>query len=112
LAFSAADLHDASAQHALRANVHVGEEPVGLALVDNGQRIIVADSDRFQAPGAQPALTVVDPKAALAGRPALIGSISTGAFPREMALAPGRRTLQVSDYGSNQLQTINLTTLP
>jgi hypothetical protein len=46
------------------------------------------------------------------GSNALIGSISTGAFPREMALAPGRRTLQVSDYGSDQLQTIDLTTLP
>lgn len=112
LGFSAADLHDASAQHALRANVHVGEEPVGLALVDNEHRLIVADSDRFQAPGAQPALTVVDPNAALAGKPALLGSIPTGAFPREMAAAPGRRTLQVADYGSNQLQTIDLTTLP
>jgi DNA-binding beta-propeller fold protein YncE len=112
LAFSAADLHDASAQHALRANVHVGEEPVGLALVDNGRRIVVADSDRFQAPGAQPTLSVVDPNAALVGRPALLGSIGTGAFPREMALAPGRGILEVSDYGSNQLQTIDLMTLP
>jgi DNA-binding beta-propeller fold protein YncE len=45
LAFSAAKLVSAPA-HALITGVRVGEAPVGLALVKNGSRIVVADSNR------------------------------------------------------------------
>jgi tRNA(Arg) A34 adenosine deaminase TadA len=38
----------------------VGEAPVGLALVDHGTRVVVADSNRFGAPEAHAELTVVD----------------------------------------------------
>jgi len=105
LGFSAAALADDPSQ-ALLADVLVGEAPVGLALTNSGTRIVVADSNRFQRPGRGAQLTVVDPAAALAGRPAVIGKIRSGAFPREMSLEPDG-TLLVSNFGSDQLQAID-----
>jgi DNA-binding beta-propeller fold protein YncE len=112
LGFSAAALRGPDPDHALVTDVAVGEEPVGLALVAHGRRIVVADSDRFHAPGAHPDLSLVDPTAALAGRPALLGSITAGDFPREMSLEPDGGTLLVTNYSSRQLEAIDLTTLP
>jgi DNA-binding beta-propeller fold protein YncE len=48
LAFSAAKLRSNPA-HALLADVRVGEAPVGLALVNGGRDVVMADSDRFTA---------------------------------------------------------------
>jgi hypothetical protein len=111
LGFSAARLRSDPA-HALVASVAVGEAPVGLALVDGGTRMVVADSDRFAAPGAASSLAVVSVPAALAGRPALLGYLRAGGFPREMALEPGGRTLLVSDFSSEQLESVDVADLP
>jgi 6-phosphogluconolactonase (cycloisomerase 2 family) len=51
LAFSASRLRSSPA-HALLAAVRVGEAPVGLAVVNGGRSVVVADSNRFGAPGA------------------------------------------------------------
>ena len=111
LAFSArALLRDPS--RALIATVGVGEAPVGLAIVDGGRNLVVADSNRFDAPGAQPGLMVVDTSAALAHRPAVVGTIATGNFPREMALEPNHRTLLVGDFGSAQFEAVSVAGLP
>jgi DNA-binding beta-propeller fold protein YncE len=111
LGFSAARLLSDPA-HALIARVRVGQAPVGLALVDNGTRIVVADSNRTSAPGAASGLAVVSVAAALAARPALLGYVRAGGFPREMALEPGGRTLLVTDFSSQQLEAVNTTGLP
>jgi len=111
LAFSAAKLV-ADPRRALISAVTVGEAPVGLALVNGGSRIVVADSNRFNAPGASSSLAVVDVRAALAGRPALIGYLKAGLFPREMAVVPGGRTLLVTDNESGQLESVDLARLP
>jgi DNA-binding beta-propeller fold protein YncE len=105
LAFSAAKLLDDPA-HALLASVPVGSLPVGLALVAGGRQVVVADSNRFKTPGAHPDLTVVSVAAALAGRPAILGTIRTGRFPREMALEPNGDTLLVSNAASAQLEAV------
>ena len=110
LGFSAPRLQ-ADPRHALLAQVHVGEAPVGLALADDGRRLVVADSNRFRATGAASNLAVVDVRAALA-RPALLGMIPTGTFPREMTVVPNADTLLVTDYLSEQVQAVNLETLP
>jgi DNA-binding beta-propeller fold protein YncE len=107
LGFSASALL-ADPSHALVAQVHVGEAPVGLAMTRNGTRIVVADSARFG--GARADLAVVDTSAALAGRPALLGTISSGRFPREMAVHGN--TLLVTNYSSGQLQAVDIRTLP
>jgi hypothetical protein len=90
LCFSAARLLDDPAR-ALVAIVRVGAAPVGLMLVRNGSLIVVADSDRFLRPGAKADLSVVSVVAAVAGKPAVLGRIPAGQFPREMALVPGVR---------------------
>jgi DNA-binding beta-propeller fold protein YncE len=111
LGFSAAALR-ADPARALVAVVRVGEAPVGLMLVRGGSLVVVADSNRFGAPGARSDLSVVDVAAALAGRPAVIGRIPAGQFPREMALAPGGQRLLVSNYSSLQLEAVSVPSIP
>ena len=111
LAFSASALRR-DPSHALLASVRVGEAPVGLAIVDGGRDVVTADSNRFDAPGARSGLTVVDTSAALAHRPAVVGTIATGAFPREMALEPDGGTLLVGDFGSSQFEAVSVAGLP
>jgi DNA-binding beta-propeller fold protein YncE len=107
LAFSATKLlKDAS--HALLAKVPVGAAPVGLALFDHGKRVIVADSNRFNAPGQHAALTVVDTAAALAHRSSVIATIPSGMFPREMAVEPNGRTVLVGNFASSQLEVVDV----
>ena len=98
----------ANPSRALVARVQVGEAPVGLAIVRNDTRIVVADSARFG--GAMADLAVVDSAAALAGRPSLLGTIPAGQFPREMAVHGN--TLLVTNYASDQLQAVDIDTLP
>lgn len=111
LAFSASRLRS-DPRRALIAAVRVGEAPVGLALVNNGRDLVVADSNRFGAPGARAALTVVNAAAALAHRPAVVGTITAGAFPREMALEPSGSALLVGNFASYQLQAVSVRSLP
>jgi DNA-binding beta-propeller fold protein YncE len=109
LAFDAHDLVDHPAT-ALRGDLAVGEAPVGLALVDHDRALVIADSDRFAAPGAGASLAVVT----LGGRGAmaLAGYVATGSFPRDMAASPDGRTLLVSDFGSGQVEAVQVGSLP
>jgi DNA-binding beta-propeller fold protein YncE len=111
LCFSAAALR-ADPSLALAAVVRVGEAPVGLMLIRGGSLVVVADSNRFDAPGASSDLSVVDVAAALAGRSAVIGRIPAGQFPREMALAPDGQRLLVSNYASGQLEAVSVPSIP
>lgn len=111
LGFSAARLRADPARSLIGA-VRVGEAPVGLALVRNGARIVVADSNRFNASGASSSLAVVNVAAALAGKPALLGYLRAGGFPRQMALEPGGRTLLVTNFNSSQLESVTVADLP
>ena len=108
LGFSTALLRSHPAR-SLIARVGVGEAPVGLALVDHGRQIVVADSNRFGTPGASASLAVVRVADALADRPALAGLLPAGVFPREMTVAPSGRTLLVTCFGSGQLELVSLT---
>jgi len=111
LGFSASRLRGDPA-HSLIAWAGVGEAPVGLALVDGGQRVVVADSNRFGRRGARSSLAVVTVAAALAHRPALAGYLPAGGFPRQMALEPDGRVLLVTNFSSRQLETVNVASLP
>ncbi len=111
LGFSASRLRGDPA-HSLIARVEVGEAPVGLALVDGGQRVVVADSDRFGQQGAKSSLAVVNVAAALAHQPALAGYLPAGGFPRQMALEPDGHVLLVTDFQSQQLETVDAANLP
>jgi DNA-binding beta-propeller fold protein YncE len=111
LAFSAARLQ-ASPRSALLADVAVGEAPVGLALVRDGSLIVVADSNRFDVSGQHASLAVVDVRAALAGRPALLGYLPAGAFPRDVAANPSGSAVLVANFASSQVESVNVAGLP
>ena len=99
-----------SARPALVADVPVGSAPVGVVLVDGGRLAVVADSNRFAGRGPQ-WLSVVSTQDALRGRPALVGQIRAGSFPRQFALSPDGRTLYVTNFASSQLETIRVADL-
>jgi DNA-binding beta-propeller fold protein YncE len=105
LCFAAARLVTDPSQ-ALVAVVRVGEEPVGLTPVRDGALIIVADSDRFGVHGAHADLTVINVANALDGRPAIVGDIPAGQFPRDMTATPNG-TVLVSNFGSGQLEAVD-----
>ena len=96
-----------SARPALVADVPVGSAPVGVVLVDGGRLAVVADSNRFAGRGPQ-WLSVVSIQHALRGRPALVGQIRAGSFPRQFALSPDGQTLYVTNFASSQLETIRV----
>jgi 6-phosphogluconolactonase (cycloisomerase 2 family) len=104
LAFAATKLRSDPARALLDA-VRVGRGPVGLALLADGRQVIVADR-------AQSRLTVVSTAAALAHRPAAIGTIPAGSQPREMTLEPNGNTLLVGNFSSDQLEAVDVAKLP
>ena len=109
-AYSAARLiHDP--MNAQIAQVHVGQAPLGLAIVDQGRRIVVADSDRYHA-GAQANLALIDVSKALAHKPAILGTIKSGKVPRQFALTPDGKTLLVTNTNSENVEALNLGELP
>jgi DNA-binding beta-propeller fold protein YncE len=110
LAYSATKLRTAS-KTALLTTVRVGEAPVGLALVDAGRFVVVADSNRFEQQGASSQLSVVNTDEALHHEPALTGTVQTGAFPREMTLTSDGDVLLISDYASREIEAIRVKNL-
>jgi DNA-binding beta-propeller fold protein YncE len=111
LGFSVAKLLSQPRQ-ALVAAVRVGEQPIGVAVVDGGRRVIIADSNLLDARGAIARLTVVDAGAALRGEPALVGAVRAGKLPSEIAVEPSGHTLLVNNSGSGQLEAVNLAQIP
>jgi DNA-binding beta-propeller fold protein YncE len=99
----------AGSARALRAAVRVGAAPVGLALFEEGSTVVVANSNRYGGDAEQPqTLSVIDANAALRGRKALIGSVPTGAFPRELARLPDDRGVLVTNVFSQNLQAVSV----
>jgi DNA-binding beta-propeller fold protein YncE len=111
LTFSASGLRTDPA-HAVLADVAVGEAPVGLAFARHGSLIVVADSDRFNSAGQSASMAVVNVADALAGRPALIGYLPAGGFPRDVAADNSGGTVLVANYLSGQLEAVNIGALP
>jgi DNA-binding beta-propeller fold protein YncE len=111
VAYSAAKLLS-DPRHALIARVTLGELPLGLVFFDHGRRLLVADSNRDQVTGRVSNLALVDVPSALRGKPALLGTIGSGAAPGQIVLYPGGKTLLVADTGSGQLQVIKVNAVP
>lgn len=96
--------------HALLARVPVGQSPLGLAVISNGTRIVVADSNKVPQPGSEPNLAVVSVSKALARKSALLGYVQSGLQPRQFAVSRG--TLLVANTKSAQVQAVQMGTLP
>jgi DNA-binding beta-propeller fold protein YncE len=109
LAFDAKELVDRPSS-SLTGEVQVGEAPVGLALVAHDRTMIVADSDRFSAPGTGASLAVVT--IGSTGQMSLAGYVTTGSFPRDIATDRSRATVLVTDFASGQVEAVDGTTLP
>jgi DNA-binding beta-propeller fold protein YncE len=108
LDFSASELvsHPASA---LINRVQVGEAPVGLAVVNHNKTLLIADSNRFNANGATSNLAILT----VAGKSLqLVGYVVAGDLPRDMAVSPDGTTIAISDYGSGDLEEVDVGTLP
>ncbi len=103
LAFDTTQLRTSPA-HALRADVRVGPQPVGVVLTDGGRFALTADSARFTSPNTPQTVSVVNTRAALAGRPALAGTIPAGKFPREFGYDPITGEVILSNYLSNTVE--------
>jgi hypothetical protein len=56
-------------------------------------------------------LDVISTSATLAGKPVLAGKIPAGVFPRQLGLSPDGRTLYITNFLSEQLETISVPTL-
>ena len=95
--------------HALLGRVEVGVAPVGVAVIDNGARVVVTNSNRFGGnPNDRQPLAVVDAAALRAGSAKVIGTIPAGAFPRELRLTTDGRTLFATNFASRTLQMIDV----
>ena len=95
--------------HARIAKVPVGTAPVGVAVVDNGTKVVVTNSNRFEGSAdANQDLTVVDATKIAEGARAVIGSIPAGAFPRQIHLAADGTTLLLTNFTSGTLEIIDL----
>jgi DNA-binding beta-propeller fold protein YncE len=99
-------------QHSLIAKVMIGEVPLGETLVDNGARIVVADSNLNALTGVPSNVAVISTADALAGKPALLGYLPTGPVPRQFAVVPGGATLLVAVQGAHELKAIKVGDLP
>ena len=107
LGYSAASLRD-DPSRALRAVVRVGSEPVGLVLADHGRVALVANSNRGLVAGtgsfAPQTVSVVSTAAALARRPAVIGTVPAGLFPRDLSLDQAAGQVMVGNFLSGSVE--------
>jgi DNA-binding beta-propeller fold protein YncE len=106
----AADKLTTDPTRALVTDVRVGEAPVGLAVSRDGRQIIVADSNRFDVPGANSDLTIIDADRTGNDRLSVVGHVAAGLFPRDVSLDPAG-VLIATDYGSDQITLLNTTQL-
>lgn len=112
LAFDTAKLIS-DPEHARLATVPVGTAPVGIAVVQNGSRVLVTNSNRFAADPTTPqTLTVINAESVRFGKAEVVGTIPAGAFPREFGQSPDGMTLFVSNYLSNTIAVIDVSRLP
>jgi len=98
-------------RHSLIGEVPVGHAPIALTLVNGETRMIVSDTDTQNTGPTAHNLAVVNVAAALARKPALLGFIPTGKYPRDFATIPGGRYLLVADNGSGQVHVLDLSKL-
>jgi DNA-binding beta-propeller fold protein YncE len=83
--------------------------PIGLAVLDSGTRIAVANLRSLDPSEAHrdQQIAVIDPAKAALGRGAVIGAIPAGEYPRELAVSNDGRTLFLTNFFSNTVQIVD-----
>jgi DNA-binding beta-propeller fold protein YncE len=93
----------------LIGKVATGSTPIGIAVIDNGQKIVVSNSNRFGTGSSTvQSLLVIDADRIGSADTAILGSIPAGSLPREMAISSDSRTLFVVNTNSQNLEVIDL----
>jgi len=98
--------------HALIGRVPVGDAPVGVAVLNEGARIAVTNSNRFGNSNAPQSLTIIDPQKIASGEAAVLGTVAAGVFPRELIVTEDQRTLLLTNFGSKTLAVMDVMRLP
>jgi DNA-binding beta-propeller fold protein YncE len=115
LGFSAADLLS-DPSHALQAVVRAGSEPVGLLLVDDGRVVLVGNSNRGLVPGTgtdvQQTVSIINTAAALAHRPALMGAVPAGLFPRDLTFDQATGQVLLGNFNSGTVEEFPVPAAP
>ncbi len=83
----------------------VGASPVGIA--GDGRRLFVALSNRYVQGDGASSVVIVDPQTL-----AVTGRIPAGVFPRELAVTPDGRWLFIGNFGSSDLEQVDLKAVP
>jgi DNA-binding beta-propeller fold protein YncE len=95
--------HDPQPTH-----VTVGASPVGVAVIENGRRVVVASSDRFSGRASSPSLYVIDSARIAANSRPVVGIIPSRGFPREIHATADGQTLLVTNFSAGTLQIVDL----
>jgi DNA-binding beta-propeller fold protein YncE len=111
LAFDTRSLLANPAQ-ALIGRIPVGDAPVGLAVLNDGARLAVTNSNRFSTGNAMQSLTIIDTTKIRSGEDAILGTVAAGVFPRELRLTENHETLLLTNFGSKTLALIDVARLP
>jgi hypothetical protein len=77
-----------------------------VTFTDSGTLLAVTDSARYDDPNGDQTVAIVSTADALAGRPALIGFLPAGAFPRQFGGVPGG-PLIFTDFNSYDIRIIS-----
>jgi DNA-binding beta-propeller fold protein YncE len=93
----------------LIGKVPTGTGPTGIAVIEDGRKVVVTNSSRFGVdPAADQSLLVIDARRIENADAAITGSIPAGKLPREMAVSPDLHTLFVVNTNSQALEVIDL----
>ena len=90
------------------AQVAVGTSPVGVALIDGGRQIVVANSDRFNTGAAAPSLYVMASAGVGVSSTSAFGMMPTRGFPREIRATADGHSLLVTNFSAGTLQIVDL----
>jgi len=94
--------------HALIGRVPVGSSPVGVAVLKGGAWVAVTNSNRFGVSSAPPSITIIDAQKLTTGGAAVLGTLPTGAFPRELSVTADQRTLLLTNFDSKTIALIDI----
>ena len=97
---------------ALIGRVPVGNAPVGVALLNEGARLAVTNSNRFGDRNSAQSLTIVDTTKMSSGEDAILGNVPTGVFPRELRVTENQKTMLLTNFGSKTLAIFDIAQLP
>jgi DNA-binding beta-propeller fold protein YncE len=86
---------------------------VPVTVIDGGKKVVVGNSNRFAGGTGPQTLSVLDAaKMEQPGADAALGTIPSGAFPREFSVSADGHTLFLANAGSNSLQVMDIDRLP